>query len=215
MLSNIAPQNKQISRAEFLLARRGLSPSQRLAKRMLDLSVTLFCLFLTLPVMLIVALAIKLDSPGPVLYRQRRVGEGGRLFYMFKFRSLVLNADTLGNRNAVELHDPRVTRVGALLRSIHLDELPQLFNVLLGNISLVGPRPELPATVERYEPWERARLVVPQGFTGWWRVTGHTEKAQPRSTVADLYYVEHYSLWLDIKIMLMTVPAVLQGKSAY
>jgi lipopolysaccharide/colanic/teichoic acid biosynthesis glycosyltransferase len=215
MLSDIAPQNKPVSRAEFLLAKRGLSPGQRLAKRMLDLSLTLFCLFLALPVMLIVALAIKLDSPGPVLYRQRRVGEGGRLFYVFKFRSLVLNADTLGNRNAVELHDPRVTRVGALLRSIHLDELPQLFNVLLGNMSLVGPRPELPATVDRYEAWERARLLVPQGFTGWWRVMGHAEKVQPRSTVADLYYVDHYSLWLDIKIMLMTVPAVLQGKSAY
>jgi lipopolysaccharide/colanic/teichoic acid biosynthesis glycosyltransferase len=182
---------------------------------------TLLCL----PLMGLIALAIKLDSPGPVLFRQARVGENGELFHMLKFRSMVVNAEQLQTAvNEVDadghlIHkredDPRVTRVGRFIRRWSLDELPQFFNVLKGEMSLIGPRPELPWLVEKYEPWQRKRFAVPQGLTGWWQVNGRSDKMMHLHTDEDLYYIQNYSLWLDIYILLKTPWVILRGKGAF
>lgn len=203
-----------------------LNDTQRLFKRAFDLLLTLLVLPFVLPLMGVIALAIKLDSPGPVLFRQVRVGENGRLFTMLKFRSMVQNADQM--RHVIEeldetgrIHqrknkpDPRVTRVGRFLRRTSLDELPQLFNVLKGEMSLVGPRPEMPHLVEQYELWQRKRFAVPQGITGWWQVNGRSDKPMYEHTEEDLYYVQNYSLWLDLYILIKTLFVVLRRKGAY
>jgi len=202
-----------------------LNDYQRLVKRLFDLVVGGILTLLLLPVMGVVALSVKLDSPGPVLFRQLRVGENGRLFTMYKFRSMVVNAEALQEQvNEVRpdgciIHkkpdDPRVTRVGRFIRRYSLDELPQLFNVLKGEMSLVGPRPELPWLVERYEPWQRKRFAVPQGITGWWQVNGRSDKPMHLHTEDDLFYIQNYSLWLDILILWKTVWVVLRGRGAY
>ena len=202
-----------------------LNDYQRLVKRMFDLVAGTFITLLALPPMVVVALAIKLDSPGPVIFRQKRVGENGRLFDMFKFRSMVINAESLQEQvmqvdeEGHVIHkvkdDPRVTRVGRFIRRWSLDELPQFFNVLKGDISLVGPRPEMPWLVDEYAPWQRKRFAVPQGVTGWWQVNGRSDKAMHLHTDEDLYYIQNYSLWLDIFILLKTPWAVLRGKGAF
>jgi len=198
---------------------------QRLVKRLFDLAVGGMLTLFFLPLMGIIALAIKLDSPGPILFRQKRVGENGRLFEMYKFRSMVENAEALQEEvNHVDkeghvIHkceaDPRVTKVGRFIRRWSLDELPQFFNVLEGTLSLIGPRPELPWLVECYEPWQRKRFAVPQGITGWWQVNGRSDKMMHLHTDEDLYYIQNYSLWLDIYILLKTPWVVLRGKGAY
>jgi exopolysaccharide biosynthesis polyprenyl glycosylphosphotransferase len=202
-----------------------LNDVQRLAKRLLDLSLGGLLTLLALPLLGLVALAIKLDSPGPVLFKQQRVGENGRLFTMLKFRSMVCGAEEMQgevNERDEEGHlihkkerDPRVTRVGHAIRKFSLDELPQLFNVLRGEMSLVGPRPELPWLVEKYEPWQRKRFAVPQGMTGWWQVNGRSDKPMHLHTEEDLYYVQNYSLLLDLVILWKTIWVVLRGKGAY
>lgn len=202
-----------------------LNEYQRLIKRLFDLCVSVILLVLVLPVMLLVALAIKLDSPGPIIFRQKRVGESGRLFEMYKFRSMVNGADRMqsamnqrdedGNLIFKRVDDPRVTRVGRFLRRTSLDELPQLFNVLRGDMSLVGPRPELPWLVEEYEPWQRKRFAVPQGLTGWWQINGRSEKPMHLHTEEDLHYVQNYSLWMDIYILIKTLWVVMRGRGAY
>jgi exopolysaccharide biosynthesis polyprenyl glycosylphosphotransferase len=202
-----------------------LSDYQRLAKRVFDLVVGGVLTLLALPLMGVVALAIKLDSPGLVVFRQQRVGENGRLFTMYKFRSMIDGAEEMQdqfNRVDGEGHiiykrpdDPRVTRVGGFVRRFSLDELPQLFNVLKGDMSLVGPRPELPWMVERYEPWQRKRFAVPQGITGWWQVNGRSDRPMHLHTEDDLYYVQNYSLLLDLRILWKTIWVVLQRKGAY
>ena len=202
-----------------------LNDVQRLFKRLFDLAVGSIFTLVALPVLGSVALAIKLDSPGPVLFRQQRVGESGRLFTMYKFRSMVVGAEKMQERvNDVDgeghvIHkkrdDPRVTRVGHLIRRFSLDELPQLFNVLKGNMSLVGPRPELPWLVEKYEPWQRKRFAVPQGITGWWQVNGRSDKPMHLHTEDDLYYIQNYSLLLDLLILWKTIWVVLRGRGAY
>jgi len=202
-----------------------LNDVQRLTKRVFDLTVGSILTICALPVMGLVALAIKLDSPGPVLFRQQRIGENGKPFIMLKFRSMVAHAEEMQELvNTVDeqghlIHkrpdDPRVTRVGRFIRRFSLDELPQLFNVLKGNMSLVGPRPELPWLVEQYEPWQRKRLAVLPGCTGWWQVNGRSERMLHLHTEEDLYYLQHYSLWLDIKILLKTPWAMLRGKGAF
>ncbi len=197
----------------------------RVIKRVFDLGIGIVGLIFALPLMLLTALAIKLESPGPVLFKQQRVGENGRLFTMFKFRSMVVNAEKLQaealktTESGVVLHkrpnDPRVTRVGRFIRRTSLDELPQLFNVLKGDMSLVGPRPELPFLVERYERWQRQRFAVPPGMTGWWQVNGRGEKLMHLHTEDDLYYIQNYSPLLDIQILWRTVGVVLRGRGAY
>lgn len=202
-----------------------LNDYQRLMKRVFDLVVGSLLTLLALPLMLVIAIAVKLDSRGPIIFCQKRVGENGRLFGMFKFRSMVRDAEKLqphvnqvdqeGNLVHKVVDDPRVTRVGRFIRRWSLDELPQFFNVLKGDISLVGPRPELPWLVESYEPWQRKRFAVPQGITGWWQVNGRSDKMMHLHTDEDLYYVQNYSLWLDIYILLKTPWVVLRGKGAY
>lgn len=202
-----------------------LSEFQRLVKRLFDLTISTLILPLVLPLMGIIALAIKLDSPGPVLYRARRVGENGKLFWMLKFRTMVQDADKRlhevmqtdeqGNLIYKRPDDPRVTRVGRFLRRTSLDELPQLFNVLRGEMSLVGPRPEIPELVERYALWQRKRFAVPQGITGWWQINGRADKPMHLHTEDDLYYVQNYSIWLDLLILWRTFWAVLRRKGAF
>ncbi len=202
-----------------------LSEYQRMIKRAFDLAVVLLTLPFSLLLVGSIGLAVAFDSRGPIFYRARRVGENGRLFTMYKFRSMVDNASALQAKvgytdtNGQHVHkvrnDPRVTRIGRLLRRTSLDELPQLFNVLAGNMSLVGPRPELPDLVEKYQPWQRKRFTVPQGITGWWQVNGRSDRPMHLHTEDDLYYVQHYSLWLDVQILLRTVWAVLRGKGAF
>ncbi len=198
---------------------------RRLAKRTFDVLVSGILLLVTSPFMLLVAMAIRLDSPGPAVFRQERAGEDGRLFEMYKFRTMVKGAenDRVGASGAGKqgemIHklpdDPRVTRIGRFLRRYSLDELPQLFNVLKGNMSLVGPRPELPWLVEKYQPWQRKRFAVPQGITGWWQINGRSDRPMHLNTQDDLYYVYNYSLWLDIYILLRTPLAVLSGRGAF
>jgi len=172
------------------------------------------------PLMLVIALAIKLDSPGPVIFKQRRVGENGRVFTICKFRTMTMGSDYVrAARPGEEVHkvpdDPRVTRIGRFLRRWSLDELPNLFNVLKGDMSWVGPRPELLPIVDEYEPWQRQRLAVLPGMTGWWQVSGRSDLPLHLNTEYDLYYVRNYSIWLDLKILWKTIGAVLQGKGAY
>ncbi len=202
-----------------------LSEEQRLIKRVFDLIVTFFLMIPALPLMGLIALAIWLDDGAPVLFKQQRVGENGRIFTVLKFRTMVKNAEALQDKvtrvdeNGNLIHkrrdDPRVTRVGRVLRRLSLDELPQFFNVLRGDMSLVGPRPELPYLVEKYQPWQRKRFAVPQGITGWWQIHGRSDRPMHLHTEDDLYYIQHYSIWLDIQILIQTFWIVLRGKGAY
>ena len=193
-----------------------------MAKRLFDILVSLISLVVFSPVMLGLAVLVKLDSPGPVLYRAPRIGRGGRPFYMLKFRTMVANAHQVGPAITYD-SDSRITRLGAILRSVRLDELPQLINVLRGEMSLVGPRPEAPHLVAYYTPEQRAVLQVRPGVTGLAQLTFRNEAAMlsgdsveqdyveiilPRKLSIDLAYVEHQSLWLDIRILVSTVLAV-------
>ena len=198
---------------------------QRFAKRLMDLTIAGVGVLVLWPVMVIVALAIKLEDGGSIFYRGPRVGENGRLFYMLKFRSMVVDADKLqhtvtkkdahGTVTFKRPSDPRVTHIGRFIRRTSIDELPQLLNVLKGDMSLVGPRPELPWLVDSYEPWQRKRFAVPQGITGWWQINGRSDNPLHQNTDQDLYYIQHYSLWLDILILWRTIGVVLRGKGAY
>ena len=202
-----------------------LTDYQRMVKRVFDLLMTLFLLPVSLLIMLIIAIGIKLEGPGPVIFKQKRAGENGRIFNMFKFRTMIPGAEEL--RHLVEnineegklIHksdyDPRVTRMGRFLRKTSLDELPQLLNIFKGDMSLVGPRPEMPYLVEMYEPWQRKRFAVPQGITGWWQVNGRSDKPMHLHTEDDLYYVQNYSLLLDIQILFKTILVVLRGRGAF
>ena len=197
----------------------------RMIKRVFDIVVGGMLLLLLSPLLLIIALAIRIDSPGPALFRQRRVGENGRLFDMLKFRTMYIDAEKRQvevlqkTRDGEIIHkrkdDPRVTRVGRILRRMSFDELPQFLNVLKGEMSLVGPRPEMPWLVDRYKSWQRKRFAVPQGLTGWWQINGRSEKPMHLNPEDDLYYVYNYSLWLDIKILFRTPIAVIRGKGAF
>ncbi|HXV41795.1 MAG TPA: sugar transferase, partial [Anaerolineae bacterium] len=180
---------------------------------------------LALPIMGLIALLIKFDSPGPIVFKQQRAGENGRPFKMYKFRTMVHDAEAQHSEliqkteAGLPIHkfydDPRVTQFGRFLRRTSLDELPQLINILKGEMSLVGPRPELPWLVDQYEPWQRKRFEVPQGLTGWWQVNGRSDKLMHLHTDEDLYYIKHYSLWLDIQILWRTLKAVIGRTGAY
>jgi exopolysaccharide biosynthesis polyprenyl glycosylphosphotransferase len=200
-----------------------LNGYQRAIKRTIDVAAASMGLITIAPVM--IAIAIKLDSRGPVFYRQQRVGENRRMFGMYKFRSMYSDAEqrlseviqhtTNGHIIHKQRNDARVTRVGRFIRRTSLDELPQLFNVILGDMSLVGPRPELSMLVEKYEPWQHERLRVPEGMTGWWQVNGRSDKPMHLHTDEDIYYVRNYSLVLDLQIIAKTFWVVLRGKGAY
>ncbi|HEX9412914.1 MAG TPA: sugar transferase [Ktedonobacterales bacterium] len=193
-------------------------------KRVMDLAMTIPALIVLSPVLTAVAVAVRLDSPGPALFKQERVGQHNRRFTIFKFRTMYLDADHRAREVAVRtgdglVHkrrdDPRITRVGAFLRRTSLDELPQLFNIVRGDMSVVGPRPEMPWIVEKYRAWQYRRLLVPQGLTGWWQVHGRSDRVLHLHTQDDIYYVRNFSLWLDIKILLLTIKSVLTGRGAF
>ena len=198
---------------------------QRMMKRAFDLVFGLAALVLALPLMAFVALMVFLDDGAPVFFRQKRVGENGRLFDMLKFRTMVRDAEKLqvqiekrdpdGNVIHKAPDDPRVTKAGHLLRRYSLDELPQFINVVRGDMSLVGPRPEMPYLVEKYQPWQRKRFAIPPGITGWWQVNGRSDKPMHLHTEDDLYYIQNYSIFLDIQILFRTIWVVLIGKGSY
>jgi lipopolysaccharide/colanic/teichoic acid biosynthesis glycosyltransferase len=247
------------------LSATGIVPSPRrvIAKRVLDIVVALFALLLTLPFYPVIALAIRLESKGPALYRQVRVGQNGRMFVFFKFRSMYQSEQSIdpvyreivakwmagvpltteaasrqagatataapGPEPRVELNgaasaraapkyklkdDPRITKVGRFLRATSIDELPQFINVLLGDMSVVGPRPAIPFEVERYEPRDFGRLLVKPGLTGLWQVEGRGHVTFREMIEMDLRYVEHNSLPGDVGLLLRTVPAVVRGHGA-
>jgi lipopolysaccharide/colanic/teichoic acid biosynthesis glycosyltransferase len=179
--------------------------------RAFDAVVAALALLVSAPVMTLVALAIKLDSRGPAIYRQRRVGLDGAEFDLLKFRTMRPGSDPVGIGTAVEQDDPRVTRIGALLRRTSLDELPNLVNVLRGEMAIVGPRPTIPAQVELYSERQRRRLEVKPGLTGWAQVSGHVSIPWDERIELDVWYVEHRSARLDLRIIGRTVKQVLLG----
>jgi lipopolysaccharide/colanic/teichoic acid biosynthesis glycosyltransferase len=180
---------------------------------------------ISLPISAVIALAIRLDSPGPILYAQTRVGKNGQQFRIYKFRSMVSNAEARRGEVAClneatgplfkVRDDPRRTRVGRILRRFSLDELPQLINIFRGEMSLVGPRPNLPEEVAQYQDWHHKRLSVSPGATGLWQVSGRSDLTFDEMVLLDIYYAENWSLGLDLNILLSTVPKVLIGKGAY
>ncbi|WJW67309.1 sugar transferase [Candidatus Chlorohelix allophototropha] len=194
-------------------------------KRSMDIVLSLIAILITAIPMLLVALAVRLDSPGSVLFRQTRVGKDGKLFTCFKFRSMYVNADEMlaklkgfnqtGGVTFKMKDDPRRTRVGKFIRRTSLDELPQFFNILLGQMSFAGPRPPIPREVERYDDWHYRRLEVTPGLTGLWQVSGRSNISYEEMVKLDIYYAEHWSPWLDLKIILKTIPAVLNGDGAF
>jgi exopolysaccharide biosynthesis polyprenyl glycosylphosphotransferase len=194
-------------------------------KRIFDFIFALVALVFISPLLLITAIAIKLDSPGPVFYKQLRVGKRGKQFYCYKFRSMVINADALKQKlmeqnEADEIvfkikRDPRITRVGRIIRKLSIDELPQFINVLQGNMSIVGPRPPVPIEVAQYQYQHFYRLDAVPGITGLQQVKGRSDITFKRWVQLDLEYIQEQSLWRDIQIILMTIPAVIRGKGAY
>ena len=172
-------------------------------------------LALASPLTLLAALAIKLESRGPVFYRQLRVGLDGRPFELWKLRTMVPRAESMGAGVYVVEGDPRITRVGRLLRRFSLDELPNFVNVLKGEMAVVGPRPTVQEQVDRYTERQRRRLEVKPGITGWAQVNGRTSLPWPERIELDVWYVEHRSLWLDVRILLKTVRMLATGHGLY
>jgi len=197
------------------------SPAALAAKRLLDIFGSLLLLTAASPFFLLFPILIRLTSPGPILFRQTRCGLNGRLFTMLKFRSMVQGAEArlreIASQNELDgpdfkiAHDPRITPVGRLMRSFSLDELPQLWNVLRGDMSLVGPRPPLPAETALYERWQRRRLSMRPGLTGLGQIRGRHRLTFEQWMTCDLEYIDTWTLWLDIRILLRTIPAVLKG----
>lgn len=201
-------------------------PAEYALKRLFDFLISLFCLILLSPVLSIISVLIKLDSKGPIFYKQERVGYKGRVFNVYKFRSMVVNADVLKkdllHRNEVKdgiifkiKDDPRITAIGRFLRRYSIDELPQLFNVFKGNMSLVGPRPPTSDEVEKYDHNHMQRLSIRPGMTGLSQVKGRSELTFKKWVRWDLWYVNNWSFWLDFLILQWTLPTVIKGKGAY
>ena len=239
-LFNCLPRKTEIDQIGALpmirLFREPLSSAARITKRAFDIALASIALMILSPVWLVVALLIKFDSEGPVFYTQERVGMDGRLFLFYKFRTMRADADDslhrefqrkfIEGRPEANFGDPerpvykiptdaRVTRIGRALRRLSLDELPQLLNVLRGDMSIVGPRPPIPYEVEAYELWHRKRLDMKPGLTGLWQVSGRNSLPFEEMVRLDLFYIENWSLLLDLKIILRTLPVMLRGDDAY
>jgi exopolysaccharide biosynthesis polyprenyl glycosylphosphotransferase len=202
-----------------------LTRTQTIAKRSFDVVLSAVALVLLAPLLVLIALLIRLETPGPVLFRQERVGLHRRRFKVLKFRTMVVGAELmladLAAHNEADgplfklRNDPRVTRVGRYLRRYSLDELPQLWNVLMGEMSLVGPRPPLPREVDAYEDWQLDRLEVRPGITGLWQVSGRSELPFDEYVRLDLFYIENWSLAYDLFIVAKTIPMLLTARGAY
>jgi lipopolysaccharide/colanic/teichoic acid biosynthesis glycosyltransferase len=184
-------------------------------KRGLDIVIASLGAAITAPFVALVALAIRVESPGHPIYRQTRVGEEGRQFEIYKLRTMVRGAEFTGAGLAIQEGDDRITRVGAFLRRYSLDELPNLWNVLRGEMSIVGPRPTVPVQVEQYTERQRGRLNVKPGITGWAQINGRASLPWAERIELDLWYVEHWSLALDLKILARTLGLVLSGRGLY
>jgi exopolysaccharide biosynthesis polyprenyl glycosylphosphotransferase len=239
-LFNVLPQKTSVEQIGVLpmvrLFREPLSDIERFIKRASDMVISGIALILLAPFWLISSLIIKFDSKGPVLFRQERVGMDGRIFLCYKFRTMRADSDEEIHREAYRKNiegselanagdddkpvfgkvkdDPRVTKAGRWLRRSSLDELPQLLNVLMGDMSVVGPRPPIPYEVEEYDIWHRKRLDMKPGITGLWQVSGRNRLTFDEMVRIDLYYIENWSLWLDLKVILLTLPAMLRGDGA-
>ncbi|MBK8904354.1 MAG: sugar transferase [Anaerolineaceae bacterium] len=195
------------------------------AKMVLDYAIALPSLLLLAPLFILLIILVKLDSPGPVFYRRRVLGQNGRIFGAFKFRTMYVNGDEILarypklqrelNKNYKLKCDPRVTRVGKLLRKYSLDELPQLFNVLARDMSLIGPRIITPDEISKYGPHAPMLMRVMPGITGLWQVNGRSNTSYNERVALDMQYITQWSIWLDIKILLWTIPVVLKGDGAY
>jgi lipopolysaccharide/colanic/teichoic acid biosynthesis glycosyltransferase len=183
--------------------------------RVADVVAASLGLLLFAPFLLIAAVAIRLETPGSAIYRQRRVGKGGRAFELYKLRSMVPGADPVGVGTAVRRDDPRVTGVGSVLRRLSLDEVPNLVNVVRGEMAIVGPRPTIEAQVELYTPRQRRRLEVKPGITGWAQVNGRAGISWEERIELDIWYVEHRSLALDLRILARTARLLLTGHGLY
>jgi exopolysaccharide biosynthesis polyprenyl glycosylphosphotransferase len=239
-LLNCLPSKTEIDQVGSLpmvtLFRSPLSSGARIVKRTSDLFIATLALIVLSPLWMLIALLIKLDSRGPVFYKQERVGMDGRIFLFYKFRSMHVGVDDATHREYQRAYisgqadsnlgdderpvfklrsDQRITRIGALLRKTSLDELPQLFNVMRGDMSVVGPRPPIPYEVENYQVWHRKRLDMKPGITGLWQVSGRNRIPFDEMVRMDLYYIENWSLLLDIKIILQTLPVMWRGEDAY
>jgi lipopolysaccharide/colanic/teichoic acid biosynthesis glycosyltransferase len=197
----------------------------RAIKRLIDIVFASVGLVVLMPIVALVALAIVLDSPGAPLFRQERIGKHGRPFKMLKFRTMIADrrvrdfGPPAGIIERRRVHkspdDPRITHIGRFLRRSCLDELPQLWNVVCGSMSLVGPRPELPSIVAQYEPWQHARHAVTPGITGWWQINRDGLHLMHQATQLDLFYLEHWSVALDLRILVRTLVIVLRGIGAF
>ncbi|NJO16369.1 MAG: sugar transferase [Thioploca sp.] len=193
-------------------------------KRLFDIIVAILLLLVLTPLFLIVVVLIYLDSPGSIFFTQTRIGKEGKFFTMWKFRSMVVGAEQLQQQLQNEMvggvlfkvkHDPRITRVGRFIRKFSIDELPQLWNVIIGDMSMVGPRPALPNEVVHYNSYQRRRLTVNPGITCFWQITGRSEIDFHQQVELDLQYIATQSFTTDLLILLKTIPAVLMGRGAY
>jgi exopolysaccharide biosynthesis polyprenyl glycosylphosphotransferase len=203
----------------------GVLEGSRAFKRVVDVLASSLAMLLLSPLFVITAVAIKLESPGPVFFSQKRVGKWGRVFTMYKFRSMVVDADNMkdelldhnesGGVTFKMKRDPRITKSGSIIRKLSIDELPQLYNVFKGDMSLVGPRPPVPREVEDYLLSDRRRLEVIPGITCIWQISGRSDIEFKEQVSLDVQYIESQSFWGDILILLKTVPAVLSGRGAY
>ncbi|MCW3062137.1 MAG: sugar transferase [Capsulimonas sp.] len=197
----------------------------RICRQTAHIFIAIVMLLFLFPLMAAIALGVMITSRGPVLFKQRRVGEGGREFWVYKFRSMVVDAEArrihLSTLNEASgplfkiRNDPRVTPIGRVLRKLSLDELPQLLNVVKGDMCLIGPRPALPAEVAQYTPRQQARLAAPPGITGLAQVSGRSDLSFEKCIELDLYFINHWSPLLDIRIFLRTISVVLSGRGAY
>jgi lipopolysaccharide/colanic/teichoic acid biosynthesis glycosyltransferase len=184
-------------------------------KRAVDIAIALPLVVLSAPLVALLALAVRLESPGDPIYRQTRVGQGGRLFEIYKLRTMVDGAEFTGAGLAIAAGDARITRLGTLLRRYSLDELPNLWNVVRGDMSIVGPRPTLKGQVDQYTERQRGRLAVKPGITGWAQINGRASLPWPERIELDLWYVEHRSLALDLQILSRTLGLVVRGSGIY
>ena len=198
-------------------------------KRIFDILISLFCIIMLSPLMIFVSYLIKLNSKGPVIFKQERVGKDGKPFVMYKFRSMYSDSRHITHKQYIEKFileqnddsvykingDPRITKIGRILRETSLDELPQLFNVLKGNMSIIGPRPAIGYEVSIYRDWHKKRLRVKPGITGFWQINGRSRVKFDDMVILDIYYIENWSLLLDFIILLKTIPVVIQKEGAY
>lgn len=177
----------------------------RIIKRIMDIVFSLVVIVLVSPLLVVIAVLIKLDSPGPVIFRQKRIGKNGHPFIIYKFRSMKLSACRRDNYSPTSLSDERITRMGKFLRCVSFDELPQFWNVLKNDMSVVGPRPEMPFIVKNYDGWERKRLIVKPGITGLWQISLDRSRPIHENLQYDFYYIQNMSVLLDSIIILKTI----------